>query len=87
MSALYVVVCRLLAFVVLLGRKDRAKELEILVLPTNSRFFAARSAVRALRCTTECCWRRSAGCFRHLVGSLHPRVVWSIETRHEMCKS
>ena len=31
-SALYVVVCRLLEFVVLLGRGDRAKELEILVL-------------------------------------------------------
>jgi len=31
-SALYVVVCRLLGFVVLLGRGDRAKELEILVL-------------------------------------------------------
>jgi transposase InsO family protein len=29
---LYVVVCRLLEFVVLLGRRDRAKELEILVL-------------------------------------------------------
>lgn len=31
-SALYVVVCRLLEFAVLLGRGDRAKELEILVL-------------------------------------------------------
>lgn len=31
-SALYVVVRRLLEFVVLLGRGDRAKELEILVL-------------------------------------------------------
>jgi putative transposase len=31
-SALYVVVCRLLEFVVLLGRGDRTKELEILVL-------------------------------------------------------
>jgi putative transposase len=31
-SGLYVVVCRLLEFVVLLGRRDRAKELEILVL-------------------------------------------------------
>ena len=31
-SALYVVVCRLLEFVVLLGRSDGAKELEILVL-------------------------------------------------------
>ncbi len=31
-SALYVLVCRLLEFVVLLGRDDRAKELEILVL-------------------------------------------------------
>lgn len=31
-SALYVVVCRLLELVVLLGRRDRAKELEILVL-------------------------------------------------------
>ncbi|MDQ3381120.1 MAG: integrase, partial [Actinomycetota bacterium] len=32
MSALYVVVCRLLELIVLLGRGDRAKELEILVL-------------------------------------------------------
>ena len=31
-SALYVVVCRLLELVVLLGRRERAKELEILVL-------------------------------------------------------
>jgi hypothetical protein len=31
-SALYVVVCRLLELVVLLGRRDRAKDLEILVL-------------------------------------------------------
>jgi putative transposase len=31
-SALYVVVCRLLELIVLLGRSDRAKELEILVL-------------------------------------------------------
>jgi putative transposase len=31
-SALYLVVCRLLELVVLLGRGDRAKELEILVL-------------------------------------------------------
>ena len=31
-SALYVVICRLLELIVLLGRKDRAKELEILVL-------------------------------------------------------
>ena len=31
-QALYVVVCRLLEFVVLFGRGDRAKELEILVL-------------------------------------------------------
>ena len=31
-SVLYVVVCRLLEFVVLLGHRDRAKELEILVL-------------------------------------------------------
>ena len=29
---LYLVVCRLLAFMVLLGRGDRAKDLEILVL-------------------------------------------------------
>jgi putative transposase len=29
---LYVVICRLLELIVLLGRKDRAKELEILVL-------------------------------------------------------
>src|SRR6266480_5445391 len=32
MSVLYVVVCRLLELVVLVGRGDRAKELEILVL-------------------------------------------------------
>ena len=32
MSALYVVVCRLLELVVLIARGDRAKELEILVL-------------------------------------------------------
>jgi putative transposase len=31
-SALYVVVCRLLELIVLFGRGDRAKELEILVL-------------------------------------------------------
>ena len=31
-SALYIVVCRLLELIVLLGRSDRAKELEILVL-------------------------------------------------------
>ena len=31
-SALYVIVCRLLELIVLLGRGDRAKELEILVL-------------------------------------------------------
>ena len=31
-SALYVVVCRLLELVVLVGRRDRSKELEILVL-------------------------------------------------------
>lgn len=31
-SALYIVVCRLLELVVLLGRRERAKELEILVL-------------------------------------------------------
>jgi hypothetical protein len=31
-SALYVVVCRLLELIVLVGRGDRAKELEILVL-------------------------------------------------------
>jgi putative transposase len=30
-SALYVVVCRLLELIVLVGRGDRAKELEILV--------------------------------------------------------
>ena len=30
-SALYVVICRLLELIVLLGRKDRANELEILV--------------------------------------------------------
>lgn len=32
MSGLYVVVCRLLELIVLVGRGDRAKELEILVL-------------------------------------------------------
>ncbi len=32
MSALYVVICRLLDLIVLVGRSDRAKELEILVL-------------------------------------------------------
>ena len=32
MSALYVVICRLLELIVLLARRDRAKELEILVL-------------------------------------------------------
>jgi len=31
-SAVYVVVCRLLELIVLVGRGDRAKELEILVL-------------------------------------------------------
>ena len=31
-SALYIVVCRVLELVVLLGRRERAKELEILVL-------------------------------------------------------
>jgi putative transposase len=31
-SVLYIVVCRLLELVVLLGRRERAKELEILVL-------------------------------------------------------
>jgi hypothetical protein len=31
-SGLYIVVCRLLEFVVLIGRRDRAKDLEILVL-------------------------------------------------------
>jgi hypothetical protein len=31
-SGLYIIVCRLLELLVLLGRKDRAKELEILVL-------------------------------------------------------
>jgi putative transposase len=31
-STLYVVVCRLLELIVLVGRRDRAKELEILVL-------------------------------------------------------
>lgn len=31
-SAVYIVVCRLLELVVLLGRRDRAKELEVLVL-------------------------------------------------------
>jgi putative transposase len=31
-SALYVVVCRLLELIVLVGRSDRAKELEVLVL-------------------------------------------------------
>jgi putative transposase len=31
-SALYIVVCRLLELIVLVGRRDRAKELEILVL-------------------------------------------------------
>jgi putative transposase len=31
-SALYVVVCRLLELIVLLGRRERSKELEILVL-------------------------------------------------------
>ena len=31
-SALYIVVCRLLELIVLLGRRDRTKELEILVL-------------------------------------------------------
>jgi hypothetical protein len=31
-SGLYVVVCRLLELIVLVGRGDRAKELEILVL-------------------------------------------------------
>ena len=32
MSSLYVVVCRLVELIVLLSRRDRAKELEILVL-------------------------------------------------------
>jgi hypothetical protein len=63
-SGLYVVVCRLLELVVLVGRGDRAKELEILVLATSCRFFAARSIGRALRRTTGFCWRRAAGCFR-----------------------
>jgi putative transposase len=32
LSAVYLLVCRLLELVVLLGRRERAKELEILVL-------------------------------------------------------
>jgi putative transposase len=32
MSCLYIVVCRLLELIVLLGRSDRAKDLEVLVL-------------------------------------------------------
>ena len=45
MLALYAVVCRLLELIVLFGRRDRAKELEILVLREPSA--AAKQLERA----------------------------------------
>lgn len=48
-SAVYLVVCRMLELVVLLGRRERAKELEILVLRHELSILAGSSlaAVRA----------------------------------------
>jgi hypothetical protein len=51
---LYVVVCRMLELIVLVGRGDRAKELEILVLRHELSFFAARSTGRGSSPTTAC---------------------------------
>ena len=56
-SVLYVVFCRLLALIVLVGRRDRAKELEILVLRHELSIFVGRSGNRGSRLTTGCCWR------------------------------
>jgi len=54
-SGLYIVVRRLLELIVLVGRGDRAKELEILVLRHELLIFAARSGGRGSRRTTVSC--------------------------------
>jgi hypothetical protein len=54
-SALYIVVCRLLELVVLLGRRDRAKELEILVLRHELSVLRRQSADHDSSFRIECC--------------------------------
>jgi hypothetical protein len=63
-SALYVVVCRLLELIVLFGRGDRAKELEILVLRHELSILHRQVKRPRFHLTTGCYWQRSAECCR-----------------------
>ena len=58
MSALYVVVSGLLELIVLLARRDRAKELEILVLRQELSILRRQAVGRGSSRMIGCCWRR-----------------------------
>jgi hypothetical protein len=63
LSLVYVVVCRLFELGVL-GRGERSKELEILVLRHELSICAGRRTGRGLSRVTGCCSPRSAGSCR-----------------------
>jgi hypothetical protein len=57
-SVVYVLFCRLLELVVLLGRRERSKELEILVLRHELSILHRQAANRGSSHTTGCFLRR-----------------------------
>src|SRR2546423_15700337 len=63
------VACRVFELVVLVGRGDRAKELEILVLRHELSILRRQLTGRGSSPTTGYCWRRSAGCCRVAPGT------------------
>jgi hypothetical protein len=71
-SALYVVVCRLLELIVLFGAATDPRSWRFSCSATSCRFFAARSTGHALSFTTGCCSRRSTGCCRAAPGTPSP---------------
>jgi hypothetical protein len=61
-SVLYLILGRILQFLILLGRGDRAKEVEILALRHQGAVPRRRVNRPDLGDGTGRCWRRSRGC-------------------------
>jgi hypothetical protein len=57
-SLVYALACRLFELVVLLGRGERSKELEILVLRHELSILGGRRGGRSSRPATGSCWQR-----------------------------